>query len=41
MADLLFDEMTCRPPPALHIDNLTAIVLRPLADVDIADNTYA
>jgi serine/threonine protein phosphatase PrpC len=41
MADLLFDEITSCPPPALHIDNLTAIVLRPLVGVDIADNTYA
>jgi serine/threonine protein phosphatase PrpC len=41
MADLLFDEMTTRPPPALHIDNLTAIVLRPIADLDVADDTYA
>ncbi|MET0858986.1 MAG: protein phosphatase [Telluria sp.] len=41
MADLLFDEMMTRPPPALHIDNLTAIVLRPLGDLDAADNTYA
>jgi serine/threonine protein phosphatase PrpC len=40
MADLLFDEITTRPPPALHIDNLTAIVLRPLVE-DVADNTYA
>ncbi|WP_426176778.1 PP2C family protein-serine/threonine phosphatase [Massilia sp. TWR1-2-2] len=41
MADRLFDEMTTRPPPALHIDNLTAIVLRPIADQDVADDTYA
>lgn len=41
MAELLMAEITTRPPPALHIDNLTAIVLRPLADVDIADDTYA
>ncbi len=41
MADLLFEEMTKRPPPALHIDNLTAIVLRPIAEQDVADDTYA
>ncbi len=41
MADLLFDEMTMRPPPALHLDNLTAIVLRPLAGADPTDETYA
>jgi serine/threonine protein phosphatase PrpC len=41
MADLLFEEMTTRPPPALHIDNLTAIVLRPTAEQDVADDTYA
>jgi serine/threonine protein phosphatase PrpC len=41
MADLLFEEITARPPPALHLDNLTAIVLRPLAAADPADETYA
>lgn len=30
MTDALFAEMTSNPPPELHIDNLTAIVLRPL-----------
>ena len=40
MADLLFDEMTTRPPPALHIDNLTAIVLRPIADQEVADREH-
>jgi serine/threonine protein phosphatase PrpC len=29
MCALLFDEMRLRPPPSLHPDNLTAIVLRP------------
>lgn len=41
MADLLFDEMGQRPPPGLHIDNLTAIVLRPMPDPDHGDETYA
>ncbi|MDB5937094.1 MAG: protein phosphatase [Massilia sp.] len=41
MADLLFEEITARPPPALHFDNLTAIVLRPVAGADLADDTYA
>ncbi|MES2759778.1 MAG: protein phosphatase [Pseudomonadota bacterium] len=41
MARVLFDEITGRPPPALHIDNLTAIVLRPVATSDLADDTYA
>jgi serine/threonine protein phosphatase PrpC len=33
---LLFDEITMRPPPGLHIDNLTAILLRPIPDPDTA-----
>jgi hypothetical protein len=41
MAGLLFDEFSANPPPGLHIDNLTAIVLRPLAGPDHADETYA
>jgi serine/threonine protein phosphatase PrpC len=41
MAGLLFDEMGMRPPPGLHIDNLTAIVLRPSAETDPGDETYA
>jgi serine/threonine protein phosphatase PrpC len=41
MTGLLFDEITKRPPPGLHIDNLTAILLRPIADPDPADETYA
>jgi serine/threonine protein phosphatase PrpC len=40
-AQLLFAEIGAHPPPGLHIDNLTAIVLRPLADADPADETYA
>lgn len=40
-AELLFDEISATPPPDLHIDNLTAIVLRPVADADPADETYA
>jgi serine/threonine protein phosphatase PrpC len=40
-AALLFEEICANPPPGLHIDNLTAIVLRPLADPDPADETYA
>jgi serine/threonine protein phosphatase PrpC len=40
-AQLLFAEIGAHPPPSLHIDNLTAIVLRPLADPDPADETYA
>jgi PPM family protein phosphatase len=35
MLDALFAEMEHRPPPGLHPDNLTAIVLRPL----VADDT--
>jgi serine/threonine protein phosphatase PrpC len=31
MGEALFAEMNNNPPPELHIDNLTAIVLRPLA----------
>lgn len=31
MLDALFDEMDTHPPAGLHSDNLTAIVLRPLA----------
>jgi serine/threonine protein phosphatase PrpC len=41
MASLLFDEMAIRPPAGLHIDNLTAIVLRPLSEADHGDETYA
>jgi serine/threonine protein phosphatase PrpC len=41
MTGLLFDEITHRPPPGLHIDNLTAILLRPVAHPDTADETYA
>jgi serine/threonine protein phosphatase PrpC len=41
MTALLFDEMRANPPSGLHIDNLTAIVLRPLADADLGDETYA
>jgi serine/threonine protein phosphatase PrpC len=41
MAALLFDEMSAHPPPGLHIDNLTAIVLRPVIDADPGDETYA
>ena len=39
--ELLFDEICADPPPGLHIDNLTAIMLRPIADPDPADETYA
>jgi hypothetical protein len=38
---LLFDAIISHPPPGLHIDNLTAIVLRPLAESDHGDETYA
>jgi serine/threonine protein phosphatase PrpC len=41
MTALLFDEMSNRPPRGLHIDNLTAILLRPVGDPDPADETYA
>lgn len=42
MAELLFNEMGDHPPPGLHIDNLTAIVLRPVPDGDPGgDETYA
>jgi serine/threonine protein phosphatase PrpC len=41
MTELLFAEMTSNPPPGLHIDNLTAIVLRPFAHSDPGDETYA
>lgn len=34
---LLFDAMRTAPPPGLHLDNLTAIVLRPCG----GDDTYA
>ncbi len=40
MTALLFDEIGHRPPPGLHIDNLTAILLRPV-DPDPADETCA
>lgn len=36
MSDSLFAEMASSPPPELHIDNLTAIVLRPVAQDDTA-----
>jgi serine/threonine protein phosphatase PrpC len=43
--ELLFEEISSKPPPGLHIDNLTAIVLRPVADsspvADPGDETYA
>jgi serine/threonine protein phosphatase PrpC len=45
VVELLFEEISSKPPPDLHIDNLTAIVLRPLADLptaaDPGDETYA
>jgi serine/threonine protein phosphatase PrpC len=41
MTSLLFDELAIRPPAGLHIDNLTAIVLRPLSEADHGDETYA
>lgn len=41
MTDILFSEMSTRPPPGLHIDNLTAIVLRPVVQSDPGDETYA
>jgi PPM family protein phosphatase len=34
MVEALFDEMAAHPPPGLHSDNLTALVLRPLATAD-------
>jgi serine/threonine protein phosphatase PrpC len=34
--DTLFAEIEHRPPPGLHPDNLTAIVLRPLMTDDTA-----
>ncbi|UOD28700.1 protein phosphatase [Massilia violaceinigra] len=36
MTEALFAEMTSNPPPELHIDNLTAIVLRPLVHDETA-----
>jgi serine/threonine protein phosphatase PrpC len=43
--ELLFEEIGSKPPPGLHIDNLTAIVLRlapdAAADADPGDETYA
>jgi hypothetical protein len=41
MAGVLFDRISRHPPPGLHLDNLTAVVLRPLADPDPGDETYA
>jgi serine/threonine protein phosphatase PrpC len=41
MAGLLFDQICGHPPPGLHIDNLTAIVLRPLPASGHEDETYA
>lgn len=41
MTESLFEEMSSNPPPGLHIDNLTAIVLRPVAHADPGDETYA
>jgi serine/threonine protein phosphatase PrpC len=45
VVELLFEEMCSRPPPGLHIDNLTAIVLRPVAHfppgADAGDESYA
>jgi serine/threonine protein phosphatase PrpC len=41
MAELLFDEMNRHPPHGLHIDNLTAIVLRPAGNPNHGDETYA
>jgi serine/threonine protein phosphatase PrpC len=41
MAALLFDQITAHPPPGLHIDNLTAIMLRPLPASEHGDETYA
>jgi PPM family protein phosphatase len=38
MLDALFDEITARPPPGMVSDNLTALVLRPLAPAG-ADET--
>jgi serine/threonine protein phosphatase PrpC len=40
-AGMLFDQISGHPPPGLHIDNLTAIVLRPLPDSGHEDETYA
>lgn len=40
-AHLLFEEITLHPPADLHVDNLTAIILRPLAEADHGDETYA
>jgi serine/threonine protein phosphatase PrpC len=41
VVELLFEEISSTPPPGLHIDNLTAIVLRPVAHSDPGDETYA
>lgn len=45
MLVLLFEEINSRPPPGLHIDNITAIVLRPVLEsapeADPGDDTYA
>ena len=39
MTAILFDELSTHPPPALHIDNLTAIILRPVAGADLGEET--
>jgi hypothetical protein len=38
---LMFEEITVHSPPGLYIDNLTAIILRPLTGSDHGDETYA
>ncbi|MFL6710584.1 MAG: PP2C family protein-serine/threonine phosphatase [Massilia sp.] len=41
MLQRLFDAMAGHPPAGLHIDNLTAIMIRPLPRRDGLDDTYA
>src|SRR5450830_359182 len=41
MVAALFDAMAQQPPAGLHVDNLTAIMIRPLPRRDGADDTYA
>lgn len=41
MLGLLFDGLASQPLETLHIDNLTAIIIRPLPRRDSSDDTYA
>ena len=41
MVDCLFEEIASNPPPALHPDNITAIVLRPAGEIAYALPSHA